>query len=75
MRKYLLTTLLLCGIFTANAQDLSYFLPKGDFSYDPNIPTPKQFLGHEIGVQHITYDMAAAYMKLLAQKSDRVLAE
>ncbi|MCL2501880.1 MAG: peptidase M14, partial [Bacteroidales bacterium] len=75
MKKILLSALSICCFFSAYAQDLSYFLPKGDFSYNPNIPTPKQFFGHEIGAQHVTYDMAAAYMKLLAEKSDRIVAE
>ena len=74
--KKLLTALLLAYFFLdANAQDLSYFLPTGDCTYNPNIPTPKQFFGHEIGEQHVTYDLAVAYMKALAQKSDRIVVE
>jgi len=64
-----------CCMLNAYTQDLSCFLPEGDFTYNPNIPTPKQFLGHEIGEQHVTYDMAAAYMKLLSQTSDRITVE
>ncbi|MCL2726871.1 MAG: hypothetical protein FWD56_00635 [Bacteroidales bacterium] len=75
MKKHLLTMLLLCCCLSAYTQDLSFFLPKGDFSYDQNIPTPNQFFGHEIGAQHVTYDLAVAYMKLLAQKSDRISTE
>ncbi|MCL2738930.1 MAG: hypothetical protein FWE30_05735 [Bacteroidales bacterium] len=75
MKKHLLVILSVCCLAGLHAQDLSYFLPKGDFSYNPNIPTPKQFFGHEIGAQHVTYDMAAAYLKLLADKSDRIIAE
>ena len=75
MKKILPFILLACCFLSASAQDLSHFLPKGDFNYDPNIPTPKQFFGHEIGAQHVTYDLAIAYLKLLAQKSDRMVAE
>ena len=75
MKKHLLTILSVCCSLSAYTQDLSYFLPSGDFSYNQNIPTPKQFFGHEIAEQHVTYDMAAAYMKLLAEKSDRIEAQ
>lgn len=75
MKKYLLAITSVCCLICASAQELSFFLPKGNFSYDPNIPTPKHFFGHEIGEQHITYDMASVYLKLLSEKSDRVKAE
>ncbi|MCL1974048.1 MAG: hypothetical protein FWG54_04430 [Bacteroidetes bacterium] len=75
MKKNFLTALSVCCFWSVCAQDLSYFLPKGDFGYNPKIPTPKEFLGHELGQQHVTYDLAAAYMQLLAQKSDRIVTE
>ena len=59
----------------AYAQDMTYFLPKGSFTYNEKIPTPKQFFGHELGEQHATYDMTVAYMRLLAEKSDRIKIE
>jgi hypothetical protein len=59
----------------AYAQDLSHFLPVGNYAYDPSIPTPASFFGHEIGAQHITYDLATAYLKSIAQKSERVIFE
>ena len=75
MKKQLFTILSICCFLSTYAQDVNYFLPKGNFSYNPNIPTPKQFFGHEIGVQHVTYDLASAYLKLLAEKSDRFISE
>ena len=75
MKKYLLALLLTCCFLNVYAQDLAFFLPQGNFTYNKEIPTPKQFLGHELGEQHATYDMVAAYMRLLAQKSNRVVIE
>ena len=75
MKKYFFTILSICCLLNTYAQGLDYFLPTGNFSYNPNIPTPKQFFGHEIGEQHVSYDLAAAYMKQLAQKSDRIVVE
>ena len=75
MKKYLLFALFIVSALNAHAQDLSFFLPKGDFTYNQSIPTPKQFLGHEIGEQHVTYDMARFYLKLLAEKSGRIVAQ
>jgi len=48
--KFKTLLLVLSTIVTvANAQiSLDYYLPK-DISYNPSVPTPKQFLGHEIG--------------------------
>lgn len=64
--------LALCFAFTAYSQDLSSYLPKGDYVYDKNIPTPKEFLGFEIAEQHVNYNEICSYMKLLASKSDRI---
>ena len=75
MKKHLVTLLLTFCFFCVHTQNLSFFLPEGDFTYNPNIPTPKQFLGYELSEQHVTYDMAVAYMKLLAEKSDRIKTE
>ena len=62
--------------FQANAQldfneiDLNYYLPETE--YDPSIPSPKAFLGYEIGEWHVNHDKLLAYMHLLAEKSDRI---
>ena len=75
--KNLRILLLLPGLcfLSAYSQDLTYFLPQGDFVYNEDIPTPKAFFGHELGEQHATYDMTVSYMRLLAEKSDRIRVE
>lgn len=56
------------------AAELSYYLPEG-VDYDPAIPTPKSSLGWDVGEWHVRHDQMAAYMKLLAEKSDRIRIE
>ena len=56
------------------AQDLSYYLPAG-YTYNPDIPTPKQVLGYEVGEWHVTHDQLVTYMKEVAASSDRVKFE
>ncbi|MFX0558126.1 M14 family zinc carboxypeptidase [Maribacter sp. CXY002] len=76
MRKLLLLTIF-CVHLTSLAQDkwdLSYFLPDG-VTYDSNIPTPKDIIGHEVGEWHVTHDKLMFYMKTLAEKSDRITIE
>lgn len=51
--------------------DLSYYLPKG-VKYDPNIPKPKDIIGHEVGEWHVSHDKLHYYMKELAESSDRI---
>lgn len=76
MTKYLICSLtLLLGVFT-NAQniDLSYYLPQ-DISYNPEIPTPEQVIGHQVGAWHVTHDKLSRYMEVLAQRSPRMSIE
>lgn len=54
--------------------DLSYYLPDG-VSYDPNIPTPKSIIGHEVGEFHVSHDRLVNYMYALDKASDRVTLE
>jgi len=62
--------------FQANAQldfsdiNLDYYLPETE--YDQSIPSPKDFLGYEVGEWHVNHDKLLAYMHLLAEKSDRI---
>ena len=61
---------------TANADEgrpLTYYLP--DLEYDPAIPTPEEFLGWQIGDWHISHDLQQAYMRTLAEASDRIELE
>ncbi len=54
--------------------DLTYYLPQ-DVTYDPNIPTPKSIIGHEVGEWHITHDKLVNYMRAVAAASDRITIE
>lgn len=67
MRKYVMI-LLLCVSVAAQMQ-LDYYLPEGE--YDKNIPTPKQFLGYEVGEWHFGHDHLVYYMKKLGELSER----
>ncbi|OAV46149.1 zinc carboxypeptidase [Lewinella sp. 4G2] len=54
-------------------KELTYYLP--DLDYNPNITTPEEFLGWQIGDWHISHDLQQAYMRLLASQSDRMTLE
>ncbi|MFD2034059.1 M14 family zinc carboxypeptidase [Belliella marina] len=54
--------------------DLSYYLPDNHL-YKPEIPTPKEVLGFELGEWHVSHDQVVMYMKALAAASDRVTIE
>lgn len=54
----------------AQLNDIGY-LPKGQ-NYNPDIPLPTEVLGYPVGTWHVRHDQLVNYMKLLAQKSDRV---
>jgi len=63
--------------FSAGAQknlDLTYYLPQ-NITYNENIPTPKEVIGHEVGEWHVTHDKLMFYMQTLAEKSDRITIE
>jgi len=53
---------------------LDYYLPKNT-TYNPNIPTPKQIIGHEVGEWHVTHDKLVQYAAAVAALSDRVHLE
>ncbi|MEQ1828830.1 MAG: M14 family metallopeptidase [Pirellula sp.] len=54
--------------------DLSYFLP-ADATYDPAIPTPKEFLGFEIGEKHLQHFQLHAYLKAISKSKRASLIE
>lgn len=54
--------------------DLAYYLPD-NVQYNPDIPTPKSVIGHEVGEWHITHDKLVMYMRALAAASDRINLE
>jgi hypothetical protein len=75
MKKIYSFLFLVLGIFVAKAQiDLNYYLPANQ-NYNPNIPTPKEILGHEVGKWHVSHDKLSEYMRTLAASSDRIQIE
>ncbi|HEY0741688.1 MAG TPA: zinc carboxypeptidase, partial [Chryseosolibacter sp.] len=72
--------LLLCLIWwslsshTLAQADLTYYLPDG-VSYNPDIPTPKSVIGHEVGEFHVSHDRLVSYMYALDKASDRITLE
>ncbi|MDP4821553.1 MAG: M14 family zinc carboxypeptidase, partial [Saprospiraceae bacterium] len=63
--------LLLCWIgFSALPAQSDYFFPKGN-TFNPDIPSPEQFLGYRIGDFHTRIDRMVAYMEALAAASER----
>jgi hypothetical protein len=75
MKRLLLIPVALMISFITNAQiTIGYYLPK-EISYYPVIPTPKQFIGHEVGEWHLTHDKLYYYMLELARVSDRAVWE
>ncbi|MDR1763837.1 MAG: peptidase M14 [Dysgonamonadaceae bacterium] len=52
--------------------DIKYFLPEGEYSFNPDIPQPKDVLGFEIGQQHADWNNVLMYMSALENASPRV---
>lgn len=76
MRNFLFA-LTIASFSTLHAQepvDLNYYLPQ-EVTYDPNIPKPKDVIGHEVGEWHVTHDKLVFYMQTLARSSDRISIE
>ena len=72
MIRYFSALFLLFLVLSAKAQmELNYFLPETD--YDINIPSPEEFLGYQIGEWHINHTLLAAYMNLVAERSERAV--
>jgi hypothetical protein len=74
-------TILLLAAFVAlqnlpaqETVDLNYYLPQ-DITYNKDIPTPKEIIGHEVGEWHVTHDKLMFYMQILAKASDRITIE
>lgn len=58
-------------IAAAAAAQPNYFYP-GAGNFNPQIPTPAQFLGYEIGTQHTRHDRLVEYFRELDRLSDRM---
>ncbi|WP_299531346.1 M14 family zinc carboxypeptidase [Ulvibacterium sp.] len=77
MKTTLSLFLLFCASHLVTSQeslDLGYYLPQG-MSYNEEIPTPKEIIGHEVGEWHVTHDRLVFYMQALAKTSERVTLE
>lgn len=73
-RTLIMTALLsMLSFVMLNAQktELSYYLPEID--YNPDIPTPEEFLGFQVGDWHASHDQVVFYMRKLAEVSDRII--
>lgn len=54
---------------------LDYYLPAGT-TYNPNVPTPEQFFGFQVGDWHIRSELNTAYLRAVAAAApDRVKFE
>lgn len=58
----------------AQQPTLDYYLPQNT-TYNPDIPTPKEVIGHEVGEWHVTHDKLLFYMQTIAKASDRITIE
>lgn len=77
MKNICICFILVCysslALLKAQDTDIYYYLP--EISYNPNIPSPKDFLAYEVGEWHVSHDQLVAYMRELARLSDRVTIE
>ena len=73
MKKILFVLLFMSVSITAQKVDLDYYLPKG--SYNLEIPTPREVIGHEVGEWHVSHDKLLLYMRTLAKVSNRITLE
>ena len=68
MRFTLIFFAFIISLNTISAQD--YFL-ENNGPYDNRILTPEQYLGYEIGFEHTRHDLIVAYLKYLANVSEK----
>lgn len=68
-----LSTILLFFWVQVSAQS-DYFYPNNS-RFNPEIPTPEEFLGYPIGTLHTRHDAIVSYMMELARVSDRAKFE
>lgn len=67
MKKQLLSLLAAFWMLGFSYAQNEYYFP--DDTFDATIPSPKDFLGYEIGEWHTRYDRLVAYFKKLAEVS------
>ncbi len=68
-----LLVLCVCPIFSQVDLTPERFAFEPDLPYNPDIPSPSQFLGYELGEFHTLYANVESYLKVLAEASDRIL--
>ncbi|HAS47182.1 MAG TPA: zinc carboxypeptidase [Microscillaceae bacterium] len=66
--RLLFIPLTFCIVSLSFGQDYFY---KGKGPFDPKIPSPEKFLGYPIGEYHTRHDLVVAYLRKLAELSDR----
>jgi hypothetical protein len=74
LRRWSLFPLVLFASATSLADEPHAILSKS-VKYDPAIPTPRSYLGFEIGERHIQHHELVGYLRTLAAASDRVTME
>lgn len=70
VRNWLIPVLIFSSFSVQALSDLDY-LPKS-VTYDQAIPLPADVLGSPVGEWHVRHDQLVQYMRVLAEKSDRV---
>lgn len=60
--------------FEAKAEPISYYKVNG-VRYAPDITTPDDFLGHELGEKPVRHDRMVSYFQTLAEQSSRITIE
>lgn len=70
---FILYTLYFIPITVSAQVELSYYFPNETFNAE--IPTPEEVLGHQVGEWHVSHDKIVMYAYELARTSDRVEVE
>ena len=66
---------ILCQGQAPTGSDLpTIFWPHG-IAWNKDVPTPKEYFGFDIGKRHVRHDQVVGYLKVLAEKSERLTIE
>jgi len=75
IRSSVFVVIFLIISFMAKGQvDLDYYFAD-DVSFSPDIPTPSEILGFNVGEKHVSHDQLVRYLHILAEHSDRMTIE
>lgn len=80
MKKFILTSMVVAAfaatpVFAEGLADTSrieYFIPAKHVQFNPNVPSPQQFLGYEVAERFVDWGEMQNYMQALEQASPRV---